>query len=161
MQDRRHRHTKRRRWELSGEAKRTTKSQNTLQRNFLYSDSLFQTIGKHSLHHEKPPSWKVCDWRFKCALDPIVFQLKIRETQWEPRTYFKPNSSANRKNPTSSLANGSYAFAWVWFTRKGVITPHALAPSSLENLRRTTSWVGHDAEGKESSEDGKSHSLFW
>ena len=59
------------------------------------------------------------------------------------------------------MANGSYALAWVWFTRPGVITPHTFTSSALENLWHR---VSHDAEGKESgdnSEDGEFHGLFW
>ena len=105
----------------------------------------------------------MCDSRLECTVDPIFFQLKIWETQWESRTYFKPNLSANGKNPISSLANGIYALARVWFTRPRVITPNTLAPSSLEDLRHRVSHAAH-SEGKESgynSEDCEFHGLFW
>ena len=86
-------------------------------------------------------------------LIPFLSAENVRDSK-EPRTYFKPNLSANGKNPFSCFASGSYALAWVCFTRPGVITPHAPASSALENLRH---WhrVSHDAEGKESGYNSK------
>jgi hypothetical protein len=78
-------------------------------------------------------------------------------------TYFKPNSRANGKSPSSMLANGIWALAFHCFFRLGVITPYRCAWSSLENLRRSR--VSHDAEDKEigdnsDSEEGEFHGLF-